>query len=192
MNDLWNKFLEWNHTPSWIKTLVDHNRYTTLALLIIGAGVVFVLSGCDLVTTTSPVTGQKIPEAVLENQYTAWQTDFQARQTALINEGNTKAKEFNAAFNDIQLKKSYANTFIQQMQNLPAVAGVFAGPWGWLASLGLSIIVGGLKLDNSRKDQVIATTITSSTSEIPQTTTETPATILPPPTLEGAPGYHSV
>jgi hypothetical protein len=171
---------------------VDHNRYTTLALLIIGVCAVFVISGCQPIKTVSPITGQNVAEATLQTQYTAWQTDFQARQTALINEGNTKAKEFNAAFNDIQLKKSYADTFIQQMQNLPAVAGVFAGPWGWLASLGLSIIVGGLKLDNSRKDQVIATTITSSTSEIPQTTTETPATILPPPTLEGAPGYHSV
>lgn len=129
MNDAWKKIWSW----------VEKNRWTVIAP-ILGIVIWLVAVGCSPVVT-SPVTGDEVTPAELEDHYEVY-----------IMEHEIVLKKFEAAAEDIERQK-------EDMEKLKevilALASGSVADWGGLIQLVVSGGALGVILDNARKNGVI-------------------------------------
>src|SRR5688572_6657883 len=97
--DFLNRWTEILRLPTFVKTVIDHNRWLLVAVVLCMS-----LGGClEFLQpkVVSPVTGQQVTKDELETDVETWAIDFKLRQDALDAELKKKELEFKKAFTQL-------------------------------------------------------------------------------------------
>jgi hypothetical protein len=156
MRDWWNANVT-DNLPGPIKTLADHNRWTTLASVL--ACIWLFIGGCSILKdptvpgvfgTTQPVT-----RGELAAQAKAWQFDYEARQIAMEAEAKAMVQKFSDAAVELDVKDSRRQEYFGAITNaigaIPGYGQLILG----LALPALTIFAGGTLADNGRKGAIL-------------------------------------
>lgn len=141
MYDWWNAFLEKIHLPDFLKTALDHWRWSTVGV-ILSTSVV----GCNVLnppTVESPVTQKQVTRVQLETEVSAWNVTAEA-----------KKKEFEGRFSELTDKEARRAGIFNAVVSGLGTTAVGASP---IFAVALGILSAFFGVDNLRKNQLITT-----------------------------------